>query len=480
MPLDQTIALQVKPPSANDALDTYSKMSEIGRNQAQTNDINTQAAQREYDLRSEQIARAANEVLQAPEGSQQRTDMWNQHVQDLHNKGYLNNIEYKQFYNNPSSLVLNQAIARGTKVSEQMGMTGVTQGLQAGRTAPYHETVTTPEQQISYPAMRPGGPPIPTGPGQVPGNGSPMNITPGAAPTTAPMSPTRTAPSTVGGGGAAPKANSSLPYYNEIPSNPVAPDVPKGPGVVQAGQHPLAVDAAKAGQKELQEDIAPNVKAAQATKASLGTMISELQSGRVQTSRLADIKMEVAGFINGVLGEKDGATAKKVTGLDLPWSEALSKETTRMGLSYARQTEGAREAVQAIQIALRANPGMLNTVDGNLKIAKIMNAASDYDIDRGGAANSYYRKQQDTTGAGHLQGFEQWYNQDHSPAAFISKVVPYQMPGTQQDLKPGITYEWPKKGPDGKPQIDPKSKQPMLMSGTYDDKRGGFVHVSGN
>ena len=118
-----------------------------------------------------------------------------------------------------------------------------------------------------------------------------------------------------------------------------------------------------------------------------------------------------------------------------------------MGLTFARQTEGAREAVMAIRIALGANPSLMNTVQGNQKIIDIMDKGADYDIARGNGAQSYMRKQQDTTGVPHLVGFDNYWAAQHPASTFISKAVPYQTPLLRSglpnipELKNGVTYD---------------------------------------
>lgn len=466
MPLDQTIALGVKPPDPNGPLNTMNSISQFQNSQK---DLEV----KEYNLRSEQLARAANEVIQAPEGSKERVDLWNHHVDDLYSRGYLNNVEHDQWKRSgPSSMALNQAIARGMDVQKQQAMTGATAGKNAAAESPYKFESTTPGNTNQYPALRQGGPNL-GGVGSVtgPGPAGVGSVAPPAVGGPRPGGPVPSSPTVVGDAegeqsGLYPKPGQSPdvgpakappppttattkssfandPYYKTAPVDPIpgADKMPAGPGVVDTGIHPYVKEAGQAALKMQMEDTEPAAAAAQKTKGSLGTMKSILDSGKVTTNSLAEMKMAIAGFINAATGEKDGKTAKSLLGGDLPDAEVLNKETTRMGLLFARQTEGAREAVQAIRIALGANPSMLNTVDGNKKIIGIMNAAADYDIERAKAFKAYSAKQVDQLGYVNTRGFDSWFSENYSPSKFISKAVPYQLPASKTDLQPGVTYE---------------------------------------
>src|SRR6185437_13045048 len=102
-----------------------------------------------------------------------------------------------------------------------------------------------------------------------------------------------------------------------------------------------------------------------------------------------------------------------------------------MGLQFARSTEGAREAVQAIKIALGANPSLSNTKEGNLKIIDLMDQSAQYQVDKLAAADAYERKN------GHYVGFESWWDKSHPVSQYLSQAVPYQIPKLQSGRPDG-------------------------------------------
>lgn len=497
MALDQTIALQVRPvedktwSNINSALSARKAELETQRlgvdvgalkDYSASGDINdlkkspqlfhtaVEAETANKELGAQTMARAAHSIL-AEADPKKRQEMWSAKKDEFLKRGWVDPTWAK---NNPTPSIttLNQAIRLGTDVTRLRESTGQAAEAAKGATSKFDHVQGPPDAAIQFPNARPGAPTTATPPGTIGFDsppGTPTPTIPGAPPvvgSTAPIVPNAVRTQSIPSPSFKPSGQAAQPqtqsqYYNEAPSSPVAPETPSGPGVIQRGQHPIAKAAGEQGLQILQKEVQPASVAAAKTKASLGTMRAELEKGNVTTDRLADLKLTIAGFINAVAGD-NGKTANALTGVNMSDSEVFNKESTRMGLLFARQTEGAREAVQAIRIALGANPSLLNSKDGNLKIIKIMDAAADYDLESGKAAQAYYKKQLDTTGTGHLVGFDQWFSQNHSPAAFMSKAAPYAKPASPNDLKDGVTYEWQ----DGNKTI----------TGTYDAKRGGFVH----
>lgn len=466
---DTPVALGIQSPQfTNFNLgDTVSKYASIQGNLAYAQNAQSEIQKRNYDLFSDQLGRAARDVMQQPDGPQ-KTARWNSYVDDFYNKGYINKFDHAQYYNNPSDQVLNQAIAHTQSPASYQAMTGATAGAEAAARFPY-ETKTYPvggSEQTAFPAQLPGAPKGAVG--YIPGGagGGVAGNNPAPAPGTAqpPVVPGRPL-SITPGPGQAPQPAAKSPddalsndkYYNEVPVSNLGKPVQKGPGVISPAVDPFLVQARESGQKELSE-MGDTANAAAHTKAELGTMSAELNAkdanGKplVPTSRLAELKQTVAGYLYGMTDQSQGALdgVNKLIGMDLPASEVMTKESTRMGLTFARQTEGAREAVAAIRIALGANPSLLNTVQGNQKIIDIMNRGADYDIDRSHAAQSYATKQQNEgAGVPHLLGFDNYFANAHSPSTYISKAVPYEIPKLRDgginadELKDGVTYNLP-------------------------------------
>lgn len=458
----------------------------------------TEGASNDFKLGAEHRARTAYAVLHEKDPTR-RLQMWQTNGDDWARKGWIDPTEWSRIRNSPSNTMLEGIIRHSQGVAQSMTSSGETAGAEAGARHPYDAVVNPKpgETRIEYPGGEPGSPtygqpqmqpghfaPTPVAPPPVtvtPSTNAPRFWQPGEKIMDDDISPTPGPQAAAAAPGAAPapvaagKSDKPSAYYNEAPVAEIAPPLRAGPGVVAPGTHPAVAEANRAAQKLMTDEIQPTAVSAAKTKASLGTMRSILEKGQVPTSRLAEVKLAVGAFLNGVFNEPDAKTASKLVGMNLPSAEVLNKETTRMGLLFARQTEGAREAVMAIQIALSANPSLLNTVEGNKKIISIMEKASDYDIERGKAAEAYYKKQLDHNGSGHLQGFDSWYARAHPPAAFMSKALPYQLPKSQSELQPGVTYEWPKSDDKGKPMTDPKTKQPVMNRGVYDQEKG-FIH----
>lgn len=446
------VALGVTPPAAPKQFDlggTLKTVSEIQSNQAYAQNMQSEIATRANDVFRNQMASAAQDIIQQPDGVA-KAQRWDDYVDHFHDQGHINDSTWEYYKKSgPSDLVLHQAIASGTNPSEFGAISGQTAGNEARARAPYDYHPMEPNTPAGFPALLPGAPDLrgwggPASRGASPGTtgtAPPVGGSPGAP---APRAAVPGAPTANVDGTDTSVSDKSNPYYQSAPVQQVGRTLPKGPGIVNQGVDPAAVQAREEGLKE-NADISSTAQMATKTQGELGSMESELRSGKVDTNRLAEMKMSIAGYMNGMGMTPD--QIKGTLGIDLPWTEVMNKDTTRMGLTFARQTEGAREAVQAIRIALGANPSILNTVAGNLKIIQIMDQGAKYDIERAKAAQGYMNKQQDATGTPHLVGFDNWFGQTNAPNRFISKAVPYQLPKLQNgrvnedNLKDGVTYE---------------------------------------
>lgn len=410
----------------------------------------------DFKLGAEQRARKAYEIM-AEKDPKEKLKKWQETGDEWAKKGWVHTSEWDRMRDNPSDVVLNGVIRGGMDTAQHMEATGQTTAARQAAEAPYQGREINPEKPFIYPAVRPGGPlsnGSPVGTIQQPGA---TNITSGPAPKPAPVQGSSRSP--IGG---------NDPYYQESPMHPVAPQLPTGPGIVNQGVHPIAQTANQEGLKKA-EVYSQQASAAAKDQAEIGSLRSGLESGRVKTGTFTEVKMIAAGAIYGLT--HDPQLTKDLTGVDQPALEVFAKDATRRGLTFARQTEGAREAVMAIQIALRANPGLLNTVEGNKKILDILEAGDKYDQEMSKGAQAYMMKQQDTTGSGHLVGFEDHFIKAHHPSTFVSKAMPYQFPSDPKTLKDGVTYEVPTgaKNKDG---------TPVMMNGTWDAKTNHFMPVT--
>lgn len=397
-------------------------------------------------IKKDVMSRDAN-YIQSETNPEIKKYLWQKKGEEYVRKGWVPKDVWDKHKDTPNDDILGNIIRGNMGVSEFRTTTGQAAGAEAAGRAPYDVREQNPMNPLIRPGVRPGGSVAAGSPVGNPFGGLPVE---GPAPSNTGPRPPGTVnltdtnatvlPGVPGTPSAQPGRNiravdKTNPYASEVPEVKIGQDLPTGRGVVNQGIDPLRAKARTEGLDLYNKDIEPNAAAAAKTRAELGTMKAELDKG-VTTDRLAELKTSIAGFIYGVT--KDPRMVNNLTGLDISNQEVFNKESTRMGLTFARQTEGAREAVAAIRIALGANPSLLNTEAGNRKIIAIMDQAAKYDQERSKAAQAYMQKND-----GHLTGFDTWFSQTHSPAAFISKAVPYRVPpGGMAEMQPGVTYEW--------------------------------------
>lgn len=288
--------------------------------------------------------------------------------------------------------------------------------------APLQPAAIAPDQ----PPPIPGGPPVPGSPG------------PAMA---APVAPVPAAPAAV-----APPTNIVPSKFGDVP---IAPNLsgPAPPGTIKQGMtksvEKLIERSGESAAKLI--DVGDD---AQINRDKTSRIISELSSGNVQTGNLAPYQRKVASWVYAITGG-DLDAVKSVMGKDykLPNAEALEKEFTQMGLQFARQTEGAREAVAAIRIALGGQPQMINTTEGNLKIARTLDAVAKWQSDRAQAAQDYGMAQAEKGQNGaHYVGFTKWWNSNHPVSEYTSKASPLALPKSARDYQPNTTYQGMKNG----------------------------------
>ena len=259
-----------------------------------------------------------------------------------------------------------------------------------------------------------------------------------AAPQVAPVAPPQTAPQA---------SSSDVKPFNggdpakEVPSIKLPTGLlPAGPSTIVQGRDPITMkageEAVEGAQKQYGE-VQDAAKAAKNNMADLNTLRTLIQNGQ-NTNALMPAKATLSAYLNATLG---ATAAKQITGVDPAQADVFNKDATRMGLTFARQTEGARESLQAIQIAVGANPSLANTKEGNQKIIDLMEAGAKHDLDQQSYENAFYQKN------GHYVGAKEWFDQNHPPAEYTSKVMPYNLPTDPKTLQPNVTYNLPNHGP---------------------------------
>lgn len=271
------------------------------------------------------------------------------------------------------------------------------------------------------------------------------NLPHAASPETSFVAPNPSAPgalpraSTAGGltansNPAAAKADQeSDPRYKEVPAVDIGDNGPRQPGVLFQGQNPSTLAAKNASIEHYNKDIVPAGNAAARAQSELGVIRSSLESGKLSTGILAKVKETAAQFIYEGSG-KNLKLAKDLTGIDPSVSETMNKSSMRLGFDMSR-AQGAREAVQVITMALQANPNMLNTKEGALKLVGLLDQTAQWDRDNEDYAGKYLTKNK------HIVGFDSWMQNKHPIEQYTSQAVPYQNPGSPDKLKDGVTYE---------------------------------------
>ena len=259
-----------------------------------------------------------------------------------------------------------------------------------------------------------------------------------AAPQVTPVAPPQTTPQA---------SSSDVKPFNggdpakEVPSVKLPTGLlPAGPSTIVQGRDPITMkageEAVEGAQKQYGE-VQDAAKAAKNNMADLNTLRTLIQNGQ-NTNALMPAKATLSAYLNATLG---ATAAKQITGVDPAQADVFNKDATRMGLTFARQTEGARESLQAIQIAVGANPSLANTKEGNQKIIDLMEAGAKHDLDQQSYENAFYQKN------GHYVGAKEWFDQNHPPAEYTSKVMPYNLPTDPKTLQPNVTYNLPNHGP---------------------------------
>ena len=259
-----------------------------------------------------------------------------------------------------------------------------------------------------------------------------------AAPQVTPVAPPQTTPQA---------SSSDVKPFNggdpakEVPSVKLPTGLlPAGPSTIVQGRDPITMKAgeeAVEGSQKQYGEVQDAAKAAKNNMADLNTLRTLIQNGQ-NTNALMPAKATLSAYLNATLG---ATAAKQITGVDPAQADVFNKDATRMGLTFARQTEGARESLQAIQIAVGANPSLATTKEGNQKIIDLMEAGAKHDLDQQSYENAFYQKN------GHYVGAKEWFDQNHPPAEYTSKVMPYNLPTDPKTLQPNVTYNLPNHGP---------------------------------
>jgi hypothetical protein len=372
-------------------------------------------------------------------------DTWNAGVDMMAKSGQYSKEETDALRNQPNSVKAAQMRAASTAAKDFMAASGETSAAQTRD--------LTPQASVYTP----------------PGVRTPSGVVPPAVPAQPTLAPTPNQPAAGTQSGQSTIEND--PRYKEIPNVNVdqAGATPQ-PGIVHQGANPQILEAKTASIEHYNKDIVPTVQASQKQQSELGALRSQFQSGKITPGKTAELRATIAGYLYEATGHNLELT-RQLTGIDPSAADVANKTSTRLGFDMSRE-QGAREAVQVIQFAMSANPNMLNTKEGALKLIGLLDNAAQWNLDRADYAGKYLLKN------GHLIGFDQWHQQNHPLDEQTSKAVPYQVPPGSKptDMKDKATYEFPQRDAAGKTVLD-KNGQPVMQQGVWDANAQHFMPV---
>jgi hypothetical protein len=204
------------------------------------------------------------------------------------------------------------------------------------------------------------------------------------------------------------------------PANPFTPRLIPTPGGVTSSVTPGLLEMQKSA-GEAYEDARKKYESAQDVKRQVAIMESnfrELNSANWSTAGTgAEARLNMGKAANsifsalGVKDEKLPFDPDKIAS----W-ESLTKESLRLGFALSRSL-GAREAMQVVQSAIKANPGIQNTPLGARMVMNAIRESAQRDAD-------YYRfATQYGTQRGHLVGADIEFNKVNPPELYGRRAI---------------------------------------------------------
>lgn len=204
------------------------------------------------------------------------------------------------------------------------------------------------------------------------------------------------------------------------PANPFTPRLVPTPGGVTSSVTPGVLEMQK-GAGEAYEDARKKYEGAQDVRRQVAIMegnFRELNSSNWSTTGTgAEARLNMAKAANsifsamGVKGEKLPFDQEKIAS----W-ESLTKESLRLGFALSRSL-GAREAMQVVQQAIKANPGIQNTPIGGRMVMNAIREAAQRDVDYYKFATQY------GTQRGHLVGADIEFNKQNPPELYGRRAI---------------------------------------------------------
>lgn len=263
--------------------------------------------------------------------------------------------------------------------------------------------------------------------------------------------------------GVTPEQQRQSQMYDSMPVNTIHSTNPNLQPGEQQGTPKYLEELIKDANAHVTKTIIPDADAAQLNYDAFSRMEAKIDQG-LKTGLDAPARMNVAAAIYGLT--HDYGLAKKISGIDITDAKTFEKEATRAGLQFARQTEGAREAVQAIKIALGANPQLSNDTESNRKIIGVLKETARWSVERGQAAQMWAEKQaKEGHDGANYYGFQSWWNKNHPLSEFTSRSVPLSPPKHVDELQNNTTYEIGGKRYVYTGKVNPKTGNPLYRPG---------------
>lgn len=360
-------------------------------------------------------------------------ETWDQGLVRMKDSGHWNEQELAPLWGKPNMESAQRMRAYGMKAEEHGKFTGEYQMNQPRDVGPDTSVVVpsrvAPRPSISRPETTP--------PGTVPAAAEPAT-----APTV--ITPTTLDDKTV-----------KVPKTNY--------DAPSKQGEVWRGQDPVVRQAKVAAQESYEKTTKPGALAAKKSMTELKSFISALESGRVSPGITAEYRKTVASLIYEVT--RNPQLAGSLTGVNPSDAEAMNKNSIRLGFNMAREM-GAQQAASEVVMAIQANPNLMGTKEGQLKIAKFLDAQANWTAKKAEWGSKWFDRNHN------MVGFDEWYSQKFPLEVEASKAIPWQVPKNEdgtvntERLQPNVTYEGHMTLPNGDLQ---------MFTGRWNPNKNGFI-----
>jgi hypothetical protein len=236
-----------------------------------------------------------------------------------------------------------------------------------------------------------------------------------------------------------PTAGSNAAPTAPVASGPLAgailPTLKPNANIGEVYQTPQQAGTTEALKEEYEKTVLPAFNHAQDAMKALTAVESAMQNyrtGPTGQSRLVFNRalQDLAQFVGAA---PDSELAKGIAS-----GEIINKEGNTLGFALAR-TMGARESQQIVEQAIKTNPGLATSPEGNKQLIALMRQQLARDIDR----RDFYDTWSAATGG--YNGAATEFNRLHPVEQYVTKVLPYNVktPDEAKALPPGSFFTIP-------------------------------------